>query len=107
MKHKKEIGISPIGEKDELTDQRERENRELLLLSQMRNDKLEMLAKVGRGDFKREQESNSSLKEVCKKAKLRKLRYEIRSLLVERKTRDNHGNERIQLVVPQNYRENI
>lgn len=54
VKHKKEIGISPIAEKDELTDQRERENRELLLLSQMRNDKHEMLAKVGRGDFKRE-----------------------------------------------------
>lgn len=73
----------------------------------MRNDKLEMLVKVERGDFKREQESNSSLKEVCKKAKLRKLRYEIRNLLVERKTQDNHGNERIQLVVPQKYREDI
>lgn len=59
------------------------------------------LAKIGRNEFKKEQDP--SLKEIRAKAKIKKSHFEIRHSLVVRSTKDNRRNEIIQLAVPLKY----
>lgn len=77
------------------------------LLPEVVNDQCVRLAKVGRSDFKREQESDPSLQVIRKKEIDKKSHYEMRDSLIIRKTKDHRGFEKIQLVIPSKYRAGI
>lgn len=75
-----------------------------VLLPAALNDGFGSLVRIRREDIKREQDLDSTLKEVSEKARNKKSHYEVMNTLVFRKTFYNRGGERLQMVVPLKFR---
>lgn len=89
---------------EELIDEGLNKEADLVLLPAILNDEFGSLGKISREAFKTEQDLDPTLSDVRDKANNKKSHYEIRNALIIRKTLNNRGGERIQLVVPLKFR---